>query len=74
MKKILDAIRKKVHKEKVERWLQLFVIFYIMVSGFFLTYCFLWVGLGLVLSDFIAWFLFGISIVSEALFMWWVIK
>lgn len=67
MKKKWDEI-----KENIGNICKLFLLFFMMTEGFWISYCFVWYWVGLPLTNWALWLLLGIAALSEYGYYRWI--
>ena len=60
-------------KEKIVKYIQFFLMMFMVVMGFFFTYVLLWFAIGLQVGNSTFWVLAALAILSEVAFFSWVV-
>lgn len=59
-------------KENISNIIKLFLLFFMMICGFWISYCFVWYAVGLPLTNWALWLLLCAALFSEYGYYRWI--
>ncbi len=59
-------------KEKIVNIIKLFLLVFIMIQGFFISYAFVWFAVGLPQENWALWLLYALAALSECGYIKWI--